>query len=300
MKGILLVDKPVGCTSHDVVDMIRRAAGIRRVGHTGTLDPNATGLLILCLGQATRLSEFLIGLDKVYEGAMLLGTVTDTQDIEGEVLEENEVPDTITEEQIKEIFQGFTGEIQQVPPMVSAVKSGGSRLYSLARKGETVDRPARTVTVHEFELLRFEPPKVYFRIRCTRGTYARTLAHDVGQELGCGGTLAELRRTWVGHHSLENAQPADAFQTREDVKRHLLPVDDALNLPIVVVRRGSERLVANGGTLGPGDIEASPEETGGTWVQIKNADGKLLAVGQAGGVPAAPLIQPKRVIGGRS
>ncbi len=298
MKGVLLVDKPVGHTSHDVVNMIRKAAGMRRVGHTGTLDPNATGLLILCLGQATRLSEFLTNLDKVYEGSMRLGVTTDSFDTEGEVVAERPVPD-LTAEAIQEVFNSFLGEIDQLPPMVSAVKVGGKRLYALARKGETVERQPRRVTIHEFEVLAFEAPEVHFRLRCARGAYARALAHDVGEQIGCGATLAQLRRTWVGHHCVDNAAPAAEFQTRDDVRERLLPMAKALDLPAVVVRRSSERAVVNGGPLGPHDLKSEGVTSPG-WVQIKTESGELLAVGEAAEPgPMGSLIRPKRVVCGR-
>ncbi len=298
MKGILLVDKPAGITSHDAVDHIRKAAGIRRVGHTGTLDPRATGLLILCLGQATRLSEFLMGLDKVYEGVIRLGVVTDSYDLDGTVTEEHPVPN-LTPEQISAAFEEFTGTIDQLPPMVSAVKIGGKRLYALARQGAEVEREPRRVTVLEFTLLDYAPPDVHFRVRCTRGTYARSLAHDVGQSLGCGGVLAGLRRTWVGHHSVEDAQPLDALTTREDVLAHLRRVDDALDLPSVIIRRQSQRTLRNGGAIGLNDMQGEcPVDSG--WVQMKAESGELLALGEVAAAQPGVLIRPKRVLGGGS
>ncbi len=296
MKGVLLVDKPAGLTSHDVVDRIRRASGIRRVGHTGTLDPAATGLLVLCVGSATRLSEFLMGLDKVYEGAMRFGVITDSYDFDGQVVEERPVPD-LSEAEIQQAFDRFTGEILQVPPMVSAVKVGGERLYKRARRGEVVVREPRPVTIHEFDLLDYRAPEARFRLRCTRGTYARTLCYDVGEVLGCGATLASLRRTAVGHHRIEDAAPLDSFQTREDVASRLLSVDTALDLPTVSVRSGSRAAVFSGGALTPRDLEEEcPVDRG--WVQLKSDRGELLALAvvqaHAGGV----RLQPKRVIAG--
>jgi len=293
VKGILLVDTPAGITSHDVVDRVRRAARMRRIGHTGTLDPAATGLLVLCLGEATRLSEHLTGLDKVYEGAMRLGVVTDSHDLDGKVLEENAVPD-LTVEAIQDACAEFSGEIQQVPPMVSAVKVGGERLYKKARHGEEVARPARTVTVREFAVLGYEPPDVAIRVRCSRGTYVRSLCHDVGHVLGCGGALASLRRTYVGRYSVEEAATVDSFQGPDDVAARLVPLDDALDLPVVVVRAESRRAVASGaGLVGRHLAEPCPVKEG--WVQIKLASGKLLALGQVQVGPAGPYIHPKRV-----
>lgn len=297
MTGILLVDKPAGMTSHDVVDRIRKAANMRRIGHTGTLDPAATGLLILCLGNATRLSEFLTGLDKVYEGIMRLGVVTDSYDMDGKVVAEHPVP-PLTGEQIQKAFDAFTGDIMQVPPMVSAVKIGGERLYKLARKGETVEREPRPVTVKEFALLHYEAPDATFRVRCTRGTYARTLCHDVGEQLGCGGTLASLRRTAVGKYSIEQAKPVDAFRTPDDVAAALMNVNDALDLPAVSVRSTSVATVRTGGALERRDLRADcPADTG--WVQVKSETGELLALGEVQSSFGVLRILPKRVLSGR-
>ncbi|MBN2309160.1 MAG: tRNA pseudouridine(55) synthase TruB [Candidatus Hydrogenedentes bacterium] len=294
MNGILLVDKSAGMTSHDVVDRIRSAAGIRRVGHTGTLDPAATGLLILCLGAATRLSEFLTGLDKVYEGTMRLGLITDSYDLDGRILEERPVPG-LTAEAIQNAFDAFTGDIMQTPPMVSAVKIGGERLYKKARKGEVVDRPARPVTVREFRLLGFDTPLVHFRVRCTRGTYARSLCHEVGQMLGCGGALSLLRRTWVGHHSVDEAAPVESFATRDDVLRRMAPLEGALQLPEVVVLPNRINTVLSGGVLGRADLQADCPVTEG-WVQVKSPTGKLLALAQVQNASPHPALHPKRVL----
>ncbi len=297
MKGILLVDKPSGLTSHDVVDRVRRAAHTRRVGHTGTLDPAATGLLVLCLGAATRLSQVLTAMDKVYEGSMRLGVVTDSHDMDGKVLAESPVPD-LTADVLEAALAKYTGSLLQVPPMVSAVKIDGERLYKKARKGETVERAPRPVTVHEFALLGYEPPEARFRVRCTRGTYVRTLCHDVGQDLGCGATLALLRRTWVGHHSVEQATPLDALQTPDDVQAHLVPMGEALDLPAVIVREASRGAVASGGPLARKDLKATCSTCDG-WIQIKAESGELLALGQVESGPLGLFIQPKRVFCGR-
>ncbi len=294
MNGILLVDKPSGLTSHDVVDRIRRAAGMRRVGHTGTLDPAATGLLILCLGPATRLSEFLTGLDKVYEGTMRLGLSTDSYDLDGKVLEEKPVP-PVTAAQIQGVFDSMTGTIMQIPPMVSAVKVGGERLYKMARKGVVVEREPRPVTIREFSLLNLASPDIQFRIRCTRGTYARSLCFDVGELLGCGATLAALRRTFVGPHAVDAAKPVEFFRNPEDVRSCLLNVDKALELPEVIVRRISRSLVSSGGLLAPADLTAEcPVQEG--WVQVKSESGELLALAEVHLSCGQVRIQPKRVL----
>lgn len=296
LKGILLVDKPAGMTSHDVVDHVRKAAGIRRVGHTGTLDPAATGLLILCVGSATRLSEYLTGLDKVYEGYMRLGVVTDSYDMDGQVLEENEVPD-LTRAQIQEAMDEFTGQIAQVPPMVSAVKVGGQRLYKLARKGETVERKPREVTVKEFAVLDYDAPLVRFRVRCTSGTYVRSLCHDVGRGLGCGATLDSLRRTAVGRHTVDSAATLEELSTPEDVRRHLVPMGQALDLPEVVLRPRGERTLASGGALRRDELKTDCPISEG-WIQVKSDTGELLALAQVRRGPAELQVLPKRVFVG--
>jgi len=296
MTGLLLIDKPAGVTSHDVVDHIRKAARIRRVGHTGTLDPGATGLLILCLDKATRLSEHLTRLDKIYEGTMRLGIITNSYDLDGPILEERPVP-ALSMEAIQRACAAFSGMIEQVPPMVSAVKVGGERLYKKARKGETVERAPRAITVHEFSVLGYTPPDALVRVRCTSGTYVRSLCHDVGQKLGCGAVLASLRRTAVGHHRVEDAAPMDQFAAPDDVASRLLPIDTALDLPEAVVREARRSVLGAGGTLSNSDLRAPCVAREG-WVQIKSERGELLALGVVQPTAAGPRIQPKRVFAG--
>lgn len=294
LNGILLVDKPSGVTSHDVVDMVRRAAGIRRIGHTGTLDPSATGLLVLCLGQATRLSEHLTGLDKVYEGTMRFGVITDSYDLQGRVVEERPVPE-LTIEQIQNACDEFTGNIMQLPPMVSAVKVGGERLYKRARQGEVVEREPRPVTVMEFAVSTYDAPDAAIRIRCSRGTYVRSLCHDVGEALGCGAVLAALRRTFVGEHCVKDACPAEAFKTADDVVERLLPMDRALGIPVVLVSRSLRSAIASGAALRVQDIIGDCPVTDG-WVQIKFESGRLVALGLVKSGPTGLWIHPKRVL----
>ncbi len=293
MTGVLLVDKPQGMTSHDVVDRVRRAAGLRRVGHTGTLDPAATGLLVVCLGKATRLSEHLTGLDKVYEGTMRFGVVTDSYDLDGEVLEEKPVP-ALSQDGIQTVCNQFTGLIAQLPPMVSAVKVGGERLYKKARKGEVVERTPREVTVYDFDVLRYEVPDAQVSVRCSRGTYVRSLCHDVGEQLGCGAVLAALRRTRVGRFSVTDAITVDALTGPDVVREHLLPIDDVLELPEVTIRPSARALVVSGTHLATPDfLQPCPVNDG--WVQIKNEAGKLLALGQVEASAAGANVHPKRV-----
>jgi tRNA pseudouridine55 synthase len=290
MKGILLVDKPAGMTSHDVVNRVRRAAGMRRVGHTGTLDPLATGLLVLCLGEATRLAEFVVGMEKVYKGRMRFGVVTDSYDMDGDVVEEHPVPD-LSLDDVQEACSRFVGAIEQTPPMVSAVKVGGERLYKKARKGEVVERAPRKVRVHDFRVLEVFDGEAAFVLRCSRGVYARSLCHDAGQELGCGAALAQLRRTAVGKHLVENAAPLDSLQTAEDVLDALTPIEHALDLPVVRVIEQAKDAVAHGNAVERNMLLNGTEAEG--WVQLISERGEFLALAEA--VPGNRF-QPRRVL----
>ena len=221
LDGALLIDKPVGPTSHDVVDAIRRRFQIKKAGHCGTLDPNATGLLLIVLGRGTKLSEKLMATDKVYEGALRLGETTASYDADGELTASLPVP-PLTLEQLNEVAATFVGDRMQLPPMVSAVKKDGVPLYKLARKGIEVERKERMIHIYNFRFSRYEEPVGQFRVACTKGTYVRTLAHDFGQKLGCGGHLATLRRIASGQFDVADALPLDqvlALSTTELEKR---------------------------------------------------------------------------------
>ena len=223
--GVLLVDKPAGMTSHDVVDRVRRQFGFKKVGHCGTLDPAATGLLILVVERATKLQDRLMSVDKTYEGTMLLGISTDSQDVDGEVIAEKPVP-PLTENDIEEALAKFRGDIQQVPPMVSAVKHQGTPLYKLARKGKTVEREPRLVHIYDLRVLAVELPRIRFRVAYTKGTYVRTLCSDIGDLLGCGAHLYELRRTQSGNFQVNDAHSLEEIlkQTREQLKTFIIPI----------------------------------------------------------------------------
>lgn len=293
MKGILLVDKPAGMTSHDVVDRIRRAARMKRVGHTGTLDPAATGLLILCLGPATRLSEHFTGLEKTYEGTMRLGIETVSYDLDGEVVAERPVP-ALDVAAIQHHCTPFTGQIQQIPPMVSAVKVDGERLYKLARKGETVERPARSVLVRAYDVLSYDAPDARVRVTCSSGTYVRSLCHDVGQALGCGAVLASLRRLAVGRHSVDDALPLEAFTSPDSVEARLLPMGEALDLPAGVLEDDALAALANGNPISSRNLVGGCPVSHG-WLQLKNQSGELLALGMVEPAGLESLVHPKRV-----
>ena len=228
IEGVLLVDKPKGLTSHDVVYHLRRKLQMRKIGHAGTLDPMATGVLVMLIGKATRISQYLMSVDKVYEGEATLGVVTDSQDAEGEVMETRPVPG-LTEAAVRETMQTFLGDQYQIPPMHSAIKIGGVKLYQLARKGEEVEREPRFIRVASFDLLSFALPKLTFRLACTKGTYVRTVTHDLGQKLGCGAHLSELRRTASGKFTIEQCLPLAQIEALSlaEIEKRLIPVYEA-------------------------------------------------------------------------
>lgn len=210
--GALLVDKPAGLTSHDVVDRIRRHFGIKKVGHCGTLDPSATGLLVIVLGKGTKLSEQLMSSDKVYAGRIKFGETTDSYDADGELTGSLPVP-PLALETLNEIAGTFTGDLMQTPPMVSAVKVKGVPLYKLARQGTEVEREARLVHIYSFRFTAYAEPCGDFRVACTKGTYVRSIAHDLGQKIGCGAHLTSLRRLDSGRFSVTEAAPLDELLT---------------------------------------------------------------------------------------
>ena len=223
-NGILVIDKPAGWTSMDVCAKLRGVFHDKRVGHGGTLDPMATGILPVFIGRATRAVEFAEKSDKEYIAGLKLGVITNTQDITGEVLETR--PACVSREQLEEALEQFRGDILQIPPMYSAIKINGKKLYELARKGREVERPARPVTIKALELLRQQGEDLYIiRVRCTKGTYIRTLCHDIGQALGCGGCMSSLERTMTAGFSLGDARTMDEVQSAQDPAALLMPVD---------------------------------------------------------------------------
>jgi tRNA pseudouridine55 synthase len=224
LDGAILVDKPSGPTSHDVVDVIRRKFGIKKVGHCGTLDPNATGLLIIVLGRGTKLSERLMGDDKVYEGTIKFGETTDSYDSDGELTGSLPVMPMTVEELNAEAAK-FIGDLLQVPPMVSAIKKDGVPLYKLARKGIEVEREPRLIHIYNYRFTEYAEPLGKFRVACTKGTYVRSLAHDLGQKLGCGAHLTTLRRSASGKFDVADALPLDMILklTQTELEKRVLP-----------------------------------------------------------------------------
>lgn len=249
-NGILIIDKPGDWTSHDVVAKLRGLLHERRIGHAGTLDPMATGVLPVFVGRATRAVEFAAEREKEYLATLRLGTVTDTQDITGTILSTQSI--TATREAVEEALAGFRGDIQQVPPMYSAIKREGKKLYELARRGQEVERTPRPITIHELELLDQPSPTDFtLRVLCSKGTYVRTLCHDIGQALGCGGTLAALRRTRSAGFSLNEAVTLEQVAQAEDPTALLLPVDSYFaGHPILLLKEGAaEKRLRNGSPL---------------------------------------------------
>jgi tRNA pseudouridine55 synthase len=231
ISGVLVVDKPVGMTSHDVVQAIRMGTGIRRAGHTGTLDPRASGVLVILVGPAVRLSEYVSASDKRYQAVIRLGASTDTYDADGRFTQQANAPINVTEQQFEETLKQFIGEIEQTPPPYSAVKVQGRRAYDMARQGEEVDLAPRKITVHHLEVLEWAPPEVVVDVHCSSGTYVRSLANDMGNALGCGAYLIGLRRTKSGRFSLRDATPLrklqEAFQAGNWYQL-LIPAAEAL------------------------------------------------------------------------
>ena len=229
-EGILLVDKPSGITSHDIVDRLRRKLKMKKIGHAGTLDPLATGLMIMLIGKATKVSQFLISLDKAYEGTFKLGVETDSQDSDGEVVETKDLPENLSEETIGDAMKEFLGDQYQTPPMFSAKKINGVPLYKMARKGKTVEREPRVIRINELSLQGWDSPEGRFFMDCSKGTYVRTVFHDLGQKLDCGGHLTSLRRTKINDFSIEGVPTLAEIETMGtgEFQSLLIPVREAV------------------------------------------------------------------------
>jgi tRNA pseudouridine55 synthase len=293
--GILLLDKPSGPTSHDMVYAVRRGTGEKRVGHAGTLDPLASGLLVMCLGSATRLSEFLAGKDKRYSARIRLGQATDTYDSQGQVVAaSDQLPERVA---VEAALAGFHGRQQQVPPAFSAIKRGGQKSYDLARRGEAVELAARPVEFYSLELCEWEPPELTLEVHCSAGTYIRSLAHDLGHGLGCGAHLSGLRRTASGSLRLEEAINLAALQAafaRGDWQQYLRPADHAVpEWPAVPLSEAATADIRQGRSVpfGPG----APEVSAAAYGRAYNAAGEFFAVLRAD--PAAGVWRPDKVFG---
>ena len=248
MNGIVIVDKPEGWTSQDVTARLRRVFNTRRIGHGGTLDPMATGVLPVFVGRATRGVEFFEHAEKTYETVLRLGITTDTEDISGTVLSEQDA--FVTGEELEAVLQKFRGEIMQVPPMYSALKVNGQKLVDLARKGKEVERQPRPITIHELTLLGMEADGIHLRVRCSKGTYIRTLCKDIGEALGCGGCMAALRRVTAGEYTIEESVPLQQLLETEEPEQYLRPVDSMFrNYPAVTLTEKQELRCRNGNSF---------------------------------------------------
>lgn len=282
-NGIIVIDKPQDWTSMDVCAKLRGVFHEKRIGHAGTLDPLATGVLPVFVGRATRAVEFASEGDKEYLAGLRLGTVTDTQDTSGQVLEKH--PVQATKEVLEAALAPFRGEIQQLPPMYSAIKINGKKLYELARKGREVERKPRTITIHALEVEGQESPTDFLiRVRCSKGTYVRTLCHDIGQALGCGGTMYSLRRTMAAGFSLEDALPLELVLQSDDPGSLLLGVDAYFaGRPMLILKPPAEKKVRNGMTLVLPDAPPAGEyrvysEAGEFLALSRVSQGKLITI----------------------
>lgn len=278
MDGIVIVDKPQGWTSQDVTARLRRVFGTRRIGHGGTLDPMATGVLPVFVGRATRAVEFFEHAEKTYETVLRLGITTDTEDMTGTVLTEENV--SFTEEQLQETLAAFRGEILQVPPMYSALKVNGQKLCDLARKGKTVERQPRPITIHELTLVERGENTLRLRVRCSKGTYIRTLCKDIGEKLGCGGCMESLRRVAAGEYTIDEAVPLQTLLDTEEPEKYLRGVDTMFrNYPAVTLTANQETRCRNGNafsvSLAPGTYRAYSQD--GEFLMLAKVDGGVMS-----------------------
>ncbi len=280
LNGIIIIHKEAGYTSADVVAKMRGICKQKKIGHTGTLDPEATGVLPVCLGSGTKLCDMLTDKDKEYVTELLLGVETDTQDATGRVLSEKTV--NITEAEVEQAVSSFQGSYMQVPPMYSAIKVDGKRLYELARAGKEVERDAREVIIHEIEILEQKLPVVKMRVVCSKGTYIRTLCADIGTRLGCGGTMQSLIRTRVGKFLLKDAVTLGELETlagEDRLENVLLPVESVFeNFPALHVKQEFHRLLDNGNSLFPGQTLENKVFPEGQWVKIYWEEGKFAGI----------------------
>lgn len=289
LEGVLIVHKEAGWTSHDVVAKVRRLLGGSKVGHAGTLDPSATGVLPILVGRATRIAEYLINWDKEYRAVLRLGETTDTQDATGQVLNRVD-PCEVTEDVLQKVIARFRGVQQQLPPMYSAVKVGGQPLYKAARAGRTVDRVERSIAIHQLEIVAVHGRDVVMRIVCSKGTYVRTLCADIGQALGVGGHLYALERRRVGPLSIEQAVTIDQVAghlATGTLPMQFISLDQLLfQLPAVVVNAEQAQRVLHGSPIFPVEVGQLPASPSTVSVRLKNEAGQLLAIGthDTGGV----------------
>ena len=273
MNGVIVIDKPAGKTSHDIVGILRRLFKTRRVGHTGTLDPMATGVLPVCVGNATKAADMLTLSDKRYTAVFKLGVRTDTLDCEGEIIEEKEV--NVTEEQIRSAVKSFTGEIFQIPPMYSAIKINGKKLYELARDGIEIEREKRKVVVYSIDICDISLPYVTIDVSCSKGTYIRSLCDDIGEALGCGAVMTDLRRTKTAAFEIKDAYTFEQLEKEENIYSLLMPVDELFSdLPQIHLNKKQEKSIINGVRMTWRDGEENMR------YRVYGADGRFLCVSE--------------------
>lgn len=279
-NGIINVYKEAGFTSHDVVAKLRGILKQKKIGHTGTLDPDAVGVLPVCLGSGTKLCDMLTDKSKEYCAVLLLGCESDTQDITGKITNQTEV--TVTEEEVTEAIMSFVGEYDQIPPMYSALKVDGKKLYELAREGKEIERKARRVQIHSITIEQIQLPHITMRVACSKGTYIRTLCHDIGRKLGCGGVMAKLERTRVGEFQVEKAwKLAQIEQFRDDgtLQEHILPVESVFtDYPKVTVNKKFQKLIDNGNSFYRKMTCESKKYQSQQQVRVYNEDGRFYGI----------------------
>ena len=283
IHGIINVYKEKGFTSHDVVAKLRGIVGQKKIGHTGTLDPDATGVLPVCLGKATKLCDLLTDKNKTYEAVLLLGKATDTQDITGEVLEEKST-EALTEEKVREAIEGFIGDYEQIPPMYSALKVNGKKLYELAREGKVIERKARPVKILDIQILEIDLPKVRMEVSCSKGTYIRTLCHDIGEKLGCGGCMESLIRTRVSTFRIEDAKTLDEIEALKQegmLEEILVPIDEMFpSYPKITVKDDWKAFAKNGNLLDEKMLKDADGQEEDRHVRLYEESGKFIAIYQ--------------------
>lgn len=281
IHGVINVYKEKGFTSHDVVAKLRGIAGQKKIGHTGTLDPDATGVLPVCFGKATKLCDMLTDKDKTYEAVLLLGVETDTQDITGREMAKCGTSH-LKDDDVRKIILSFVGEYEQVPPMYSAVKVDGRKLYELAREGKVIDRKTRQVTIYGIEILEMNLPRVKFKVHCSKGTYIRTLCHDIGAGLGCGGCMEELIRTEAGRFKLDDSiclSEIEKMSEEGTLMKAVVPIDDMFpDYRKVVIGKETESLAYNGNEFSKEAVGAEAGFEGGEHVRLYDEEGHFIAV----------------------
>lgn len=283
MDGILNIYKEKDFTSHDVVAKLRGILHMKKIGHTGTLDPQATGVLPVCLGRATKACDMMTEKSKVYEAVLLLGITTDTEDMTGQILEQKEV--SCSEAEVKAAAESFRGSYEQIPPMYSAIKVNGKKLYELAREGKNIERKARPVTIYDLTILKIDLPRVHMEITCSKGTYIRSLCRDIGEKLGCGGCMEELVRTRVGHFLIEDAltlNQVEALMKQERILEVLEPTDRVFaSCPAVYAAKRDRKLVRNGNPLPETSLKLTDEtKASGQWIRLYDDENNFIGIYQ--------------------